>query len=409
MRGSQPEVVSERDSGELKPQAETDEAILSMARFAEHTGLEPDGADCSGRRYLWTDAFAVCNWLALWKRTGDERYLDLSLRMVDCVHHGLGQHRPDDPRRGWISGLDAQEAGSHPLRGGLRIGKPLPERGLGEAINERLEGARDGQYFHCLTKWMRALDQLARWTHREQFNRWGRELADTAHRAFVYGPRGEQRMFWKMSTDLSHPLVWSMGQLDPLEGLVACTELRATASALGSTSGPDLREASRSFASMIDGQNLWTADPLGIGGLLSDGFRLVQASSGGAHSHLIRELLVAARAGIDSASRRGEWRQPASRRVAFRELGLAVGLLGFEFIEHAPPGNQDGALDDPAVRAQLQALAPHVPLGRKLRSFWLDPEHRRSEVWTAHRDLNEVMLATSLVPEGYLGPSWRVI
>ena len=32
-----------------------------------------------------------------------------------------------------------------------------------------------------------------------------------------------------------------------------------------------------------------------------------------------------------------------------------------------------------------------------------EPEHRRSSSWTGHRDINEVMLATSLAPHGYLG------
>ena len=46
---------------------ESDEADLLMRRFAERTGLDPERAP---RRYLWTDAFAVCNYLALWRITG---------------------------------------------------------------------------------------------------------------------------------------------------------------------------------------------------------------------------------------------------------------------------------------------------------------------------------------------------
>jgi len=71
----------------------------------------------------------------------------------------IGRHRADDPRRG----LD-QRARRGGRLGGLRIGKPLPERGAGEPVDERLEWDRDGQYFHYLTKWMHALDQVARAT-----------------------------------------------------------------------------------------------------------------------------------------------------------------------------------------------------------------------------------------------------
>lgn len=27
-------------------------------------------------RYLWTDAFGVCNYITLWKQTGNEKYLN---------------------------------------------------------------------------------------------------------------------------------------------------------------------------------------------------------------------------------------------------------------------------------------------------------------------------------------------
>jgi hypothetical protein len=43
-----------------------------------------------------------------------------------------------------------------------------------------------------------------------------------------------------------------------------------------------------------------------------------------------------------------------------------------------------------------------MPFGERIESFWRDPEHRQSLAWSEHRDINEVMLATSLVPEGFL-------
>ena len=43
-----------------------------------------------------------------------------------------------------------------------------------------------------------------------------------------------------------------------------------------------------------------------------------------------------------------------------------------------------------------------LPLRDKIETFWRDPDNRRSDTWTEHRDINEVMLATSLVPDGYL-------
>src|SRR5205823_2312671 len=104
--------------------------------------------------------------------------------LVERVHQSLGKHRPDDSRSGWISGLPEEIALAHPTRGGLRIGKTLPERGPDEAFDERLEWDRDGQYFHYLTKWMHALDQVSRATKEPRYNLWARELAQVAYRAF---------------------------------------------------------------------------------------------------------------------------------------------------------------------------------------------------------------------------------
>src|SRR5512143_3895093 len=190
--------------------AHTDQAVELMQRFAARTGVS---APSPPERYLWTDAFAVCTFLGLARTTGESRYTDLALRLVDQVHHVLGRHRADDRRTGWISGLDEAQGEAHPTAGGLRIGKPLPERALDEAIDERLEWERDGQYFHYLTRWMHALDQVTRSTGQLLFHRWACELAHAAHRAFTYtAPYGAKRMYWKVSIDLSRPLVASMGQ-----------------------------------------------------------------------------------------------------------------------------------------------------------------------------------------------------
>ena len=108
-----------------------------MTEFARLTGLSP--ATSVPRRYLWTDAFAVCNFLGLYQERGDEEFKDLALQLVEQVHRVLGRHRHDDTRSGWISGLDEENARLHPTLGGLRIGKALNERRLGDPFNEHFE------------------------------------------------------------------------------------------------------------------------------------------------------------------------------------------------------------------------------------------------------------------------------
>jgi hypothetical protein len=386
------------------PDSRTGEAVLLMMRFAERTGLSSSRAP---RRYLWTDAFAVCNFLGLARVTGDERYRALALRLVDQVHHTLGRHRHDDPRRGWLSGLDDRQGEEHPTRGGLRIGKSLPERAPGERPDDLLEWDRDGQYFHYLGKWMHCLDQAARATGETRYNVWARELAATAYRAFTYRPPGggSPRMHWKMSVDLSRALVPSMGQHDPLDGYVTCLQLQATAAAVpASPAEPDLSEAARAFAAMVDRGALASADPLGLGGLLSDAARLAQLMRAGAFEDetLLEDLLAAAAAGLRYYVRQPDLHQPADRRLAFRELGLAIGLHAPALIRETIELETAAIAADSTVRILLDALNEHRELGRRIESFWRDPANQRGQAWTEHRDINEVMLATSLAPEGFL-------
>lgn len=315
-----------------------------MSSFAERTGLT------SARpavRYLWTDAFAVCNFIGL----GDSA---LARRLVDQVHHTLGRYRSDDARTGWLG--DASEA--HPTRGGLRIGKKLPERREAEPFDEELEWDRDGQYFHYLTKWMHAL-------HQANLDAWARELASAAHRAFVH----DGRMVWKMSTDLSRPLVSSMGQHDPLDGYLTYVEIEADERAIAD------------FRAMTKRASLVTTDPLGLGGLLVDASRAAQLPSA---AWLLDDLLRAAAVGLSHWVNEGALESPASHRLAFRELGLAIGLRALELME-AP-----------------RALARFLPLADAIETFWAAASNQRARAWVEHRDIDEVMLATCMTPKAFL-------
>jgi hypothetical protein len=358
-----------------------------MLAFAERTGLT---GTAPARRYLWTDAFAVCNFLGFAAATGEARWRELALRLVGQVHHVLGRHRDDDPRRGWISGLVDVEGERHPTVGGLRIGKELPERTAAEHLDQRREWDRDGQYFHYLTKWTHALDQVARATGDARSHHWARELFDVAHRAFTYGPEGARRMVWKLSVDLSRPLIPSMGQHDPLDGFVTGLQLESTAALLGLTRA-GLAAPRADFASMIDRAGLATPDPLGIGGLLFDAGRLVQLEVA---PELVTSLLAASALGLARWIRTPDLHAPARERLAFRELGLAIGLSVLPLLDRA-------RLDASGQMAR-NALARFAPLRDDLLSFWLVDAHREGSSWIEHRDIDEVMLATALAPRGFL-------
>ena len=376
-----------------------------MAGFAERTGLIPPARP--PRRYLWTDAFAVCNYLELFRQTGEEQYQQDAKRLLSQVHSVLGRHRKDDSRQGWISGLGEQEGAQHPTRGGLRIGKELGERGPDEPYDEHLEWERDGQYFHYLTKWMHALNCLARETGESGYNQWALELAKTAHARFTYTPRsgGPKRMYWKMSIDLSYPLVASMGQHDPLDGLITYQQLQATAVKLAdphaeSPLGPEIAE----MTAMCEGMTWTTDDPLGIGGLLSDAYRLTQLmlSTNLRESDRLVSLLRDAEVGLEHFARSRPLNASADYRLAFRELGLSIGLHAIVKMQRIIEQHPENFSNQQELQASLSGLGRFLPLLDRIETFWLEPGNQQSHSWTGHRDINTVMLATSLAPEGYL-------
>jgi hypothetical protein len=43
-------------------------------------------------------------------------------------------------------------------------------------------------------------------------------------------------------------------------------------------------------------------------------------------------------------------------------------------------------------------------VGTAICEFWRDPRCRQARTWREHADINDVMLATSLAPAGYLVP-----
>jgi hypothetical protein len=376
-----------------------------MADFTDRTGLTTGGH--VPKRYLWTDAFAVCNFLELFQQTGEEQYKQQAFALVDQVHTVLGRHRDDDPRSGWISGLEEEDGKLHPTAGGLRIGKKFNERQSGEPYDERLEWDQDGQYFHYLTKWMHALNRVAQVSGNLQYNRWAMELAKTAHSRFTYRVPASQtkKMYWKMSIDLSRPLVSSMGQHDALDGLITYLQCMATAVDDPEMSaelnlGMEISEA----MSMCEDKNWLTDDALGIGGLLTDAFKLTQLII---HSNLqltdmLSTLLHSAKTGVDAFSLTDTLHYPAEYRLAFRELGLSIGLQTIEKMMQVIQQHPEHFPEQQSLISQLADFSPHLALIKKIETFWLTTTNQQSNTWTEHIDINSVMLATNLGPDGYL-------
>lgn len=364
-----------------------------MIAFAERTGL--GNSAIPPRRYLWTDAHAVCTFLSLYRHTGDEHFKVLAAALIDQVHEVLGRHRGDDPRKGWISGLGEAAGRAHPTAGGLRIGKRFNERRRSEAFDETLEWERDGQYFHYLTKWMHALYRAAAVLEEPRYGRWALELAEAAYAGFAAAAPGGKRLRWKMSIDLSYPLVPSSGQHDPLDGYITFLEISQSVP-------PGLDAELKELALMMSGRDWTSGDPLGIGGLLFDACRLFQlaAPTQAELPALIPALLGSAQDSLPMFLQRPDLHLQVEHRLAFRELGLAIGLHAVELmIRLVESNNREFPL---RITQGLEDLSRYLPIAETIESFWYERRNQASYGWRAHEDINAVTLATSLLPGEFL-------
>jgi len=142
------------------------EAVTKKLDWMRENKIWPNGL-----RYLWTDAHGILLLISLYNETGDDRYLSEAERVVGEVKRVLGRKR------------------------GYRIGE-APDR--------------DGQYFHYLTKWMYALNELGKF--KSQYRNEAIQLVKDIHASFFIPNVG---FIWKMKEDLSGPYPgYGIGGLD---------------------------------------------------------------------------------------------------------------------------------------------------------------------------------------------------
>jgi hypothetical protein len=369
-----------------------------MSEFAVRTGLSPPAQH--PQRYLWTDAFAVCNFLELFARTGDQSYGRCAAALIEQVHRVLGRFRDDDVRRGWISGLDEEAGSRHPTAGGLRIGKPLREREAHEEMDERLEWDRDGQYFHYLTKWMHALCQASFALDKPDYASWAIELGEAAFKRSVRNSRSGEviGVYWKMSTDLARPLVAASGLHDALDGFITFREARHASTSVLAKTACELDGAIAAFSQLCENGDWSTDDPLGLGGLLFDACRLCLLMTESEDVRLLETLLDSCRAGLSMLLDQRQLQRPAFYRLAFRELGLAIGLSAIPIVARQTRTFRISS----AAQSSIDLLASNASIGEDIVAFWLPVTQRQQKNWRDHQDINDVMLATTLIPETFL-------
>jgi hypothetical protein len=89
-------------------------------------------------------------------------------------------------------------------------------------------------------------------------------------------------------------------------------------------------------------------------------------------------------------------------RLAFRELGLSIGLGAAEKIRERIEQESTPLRSKDSLHSRLEILGTYAGLREIIEKFWLEAANRKAGSYTAHQDINEVMLATSLSPDGFL-------
>jgi hypothetical protein len=105
---------------------------------------------------------------------------------------------------------------------------------------------------------------------------------------------------------------------------------------------------------------------------------------------------------------KGYLKWPVAHRLAFRELGLAIGLRALPVIADAVEKDRSTFESRPALPRTIDLLLPYESLSDEIVGLWLPHAQHQNESWKAHEDINDVMLATAVIPDTFLSVGERL-
>jgi hypothetical protein len=196
-----------------------------------------------------------------------------------------------------------------------------------------------------------------------------------------------------------------MGQHDPLDGFVTYNELQLTAEKEFNQSNiPELSNEILEMADICRGMNWVTNDPLGIGGLLFDAARISQLIMNDKidFNVLLEVVLNSALLGTGSFFKSNPLEVPSNYRLAFRELGLSIGLKSIDNIQKWFNDHPNNFNRNNSVKEIIESIKIYLPLGEAIEQFWMQSQNWQLGSWVEHREINMVMLATSLAPNEFI-------
>jgi hypothetical protein len=111
---------------------------------------------------------------------------------------------------------------------------------------------------------------------------------------------------------------------------------------------------------------------------------------------LLENVVESALLGMRSFAKSETLEHPADYRLAFRELGLSIGLSAVNNIRKVVEENPGLLPRNSSLHRWIEYLMGYMPLRETIENFWIDGKNWQASTWTEHREISMVMLATSL-------------
>src|SRR5262249_32179339 len=149
---------------------------------------------------------------------------------------------------------------------------------------------------------------------------------------------------------------------DALDGFLSFREVQhAIVKLSGDAESNGLSEASEALFALCEHGQWATDDPLGIGGLLFDACRLFQLlrHENRGEVRLLEDVLQGSGDGLMIILKTGYLKRPARHRLAFRELGLAIGLRAIPIIAKEFQNEWNALGSRPSLLRLIEFLLPY--------------------------------------------------
>ena len=149
-----------------------------------------------------------------------------------------------------------------------------------------------------------------------------------------------------------------------------------------------LSHATQALFALCEHGQWATNDPLGVGGLLFDACRLCQllGQENRREFRLLEDVMQGSGDGLMIMLKTGYLKRPAQHRLAFRELGLAIGLRAVPIIANEFQSESKAFGSRPSARRLIDLLLPYERLSDEIIDFWLPYAENPDESWKAHQE-----------------------